>query len=98
MENLTPKQLEKLQDEIGKLSFRLYKVCQRIKLSEKIGQLTDDNFDDYDFSETQDGYMYYKDAKWLDSEKDYFSFDYLDNPKNGFEYKEDLKTYVRISN
>ena len=56
------------------------------------------DFDDYVFSETQDGYIYYKDAKWLDSEKDYFSFDYLDNPKNGFEYKEDLKTYVRISN
>ena len=53
---------------------------------------------DYIFSETQDGWIYYRDAKWLDSEKDYFSFDYLDNPKNGFEYREDLKTYVRISN
>ena len=56
MKNLTPKQLEKLEDEIGKLSFRLYKVCQRIKLSEKIGELTDENFDDYD-SKTQEAIM-----------------------------------------
>ena len=55
------------------------------------------DFDSYVFSETQDGYIYYEDAMWLESEKDYLSYDYLDNPKNGFEWNDELKTYVRIS-
>ena len=51
----------------------------------------------YVFSETQNGWIYHRNAKYLDSEKDYFSYDYLDNPKNGFKYDEDRKSYVRVS-
>jgi hypothetical protein len=55
------------------------------------------DIDHYVFSKTQDGWIYYKNAKWLDSEKDYFSFDYLDNPKNGFKYDDSIKSYVKVS-
>ena len=53
MKNLTPKQLEKLEDEIGKLSFKLYKTCQKIKLSEKMEELYKENWNDYD-AQTQE--------------------------------------------
>ena len=53
MKNLTPKQLEKLEDEIGKLSFKLYKTCQKIKLSEKMEELCKENWNDYD-AQTQE--------------------------------------------
>ena len=56
MKNLTPKQLEKLENQIGTLSFKLYKICEQVKKSEKIDELTDENFDDYD-SQTQEAMM-----------------------------------------
>jgi hypothetical protein len=55
------------------------------------------DIDNYVFSKIQDGWIYHRNAKYLDSEKDYFSYDYLDNPKNGFKYDEDRKSYVRVS-
>jgi len=54
-----------------------------------------EDMDDYVFSKTQDGWINNSDAKWLDSEKDYFSFDYLDNPKNGFIWSKELGKYIR---
>lgn len=54
-----------------------------------------EDMDDYVFSKTQDGWIHNRDAKWLDSEKDYFSFDYLDNPKNGFIWSKELGSYIR---
>ena len=57
MKNLTSKQLEKLENQIAAISFKLYKVCQQNKVSEKIEQLTDDNFYDYD-AQTQEAMMF----------------------------------------
>jgi hypothetical protein len=53
MKNLTPKQLEKLENQIGTLSFKLYKICQQVKVSDKNDELMDERFDDYD-SQTQE--------------------------------------------
>lgn len=53
MKNLTPKQLEKLENQIGALSFKLYKICQQVKVSDKNDELADECFDDYD-SQTQE--------------------------------------------
>jgi hypothetical protein len=53
MKNLTPKQLEKLENQIGTLSFKLYKICQQVKVSNKNDELMDERFDDYD-SQTQE--------------------------------------------
>lgn len=53
MKNLTPKQLEKLENQIGTLSFKLYKICQQVKVSDKNEELMDERFDDYD-SQTQE--------------------------------------------
>jgi len=53
MKNLTPKQLEKLENQIGTLSFKLYKICQQVKVSNKNEELMDERFDDYD-SQTQE--------------------------------------------
>jgi hypothetical protein len=53
MKNLTPKQLEKLENQIGTLSFKLYKICQQVKVSDKNNELMDERFDDYD-SQTQE--------------------------------------------
>lgn len=53
MKNLTPKQLEKLENQIGALSFKLYKICQQVKVSDKNDELADERFDDYD-SQTQE--------------------------------------------
>jgi hypothetical protein len=54
-----------------------------------------EDMDDYVFSKTQDGWIHNRDAKWLDSEKDYFSFDYLDNPDNGFSWSKEAGTYIK---
>ena len=53
MKNLTPKQLEKLENQIGTLSFKLYKICQQVKVSDKNNELMDERFEDYD-SQTQE--------------------------------------------
>lgn len=53
MKNLTPKQLEKLENQIGALSFKLYKICQQVKVSDKNDELANECFDDYD-SQTQE--------------------------------------------
>ena len=53
MKNLTPKQLEKLENQIDTLSFKLYKICQQVKVSDKNEELMDERFDDYD-SQTQE--------------------------------------------
>ena len=54
MKNLTPKQLLKLENQIGLLAHKLAMVCQQHKISERNMDLIDDGFDDWD-AETQEG-------------------------------------------
>lgn len=42
------------------------------------------DIDRYNWSETQQGWIYNADSIWIKTENDWFSRDYLDNPKNGF--------------
>jgi hypothetical protein len=54
-----------------------------------------EDIDNYVFSKTQDGWIYFKEARWLESEKDYFSYDYLDNLDNGFIWSDSLNNYIK---
>ena len=54
MKNLTPKQLLKLENQIGLLAHKLAMVCQQHKISERNMDLVDAGFDDWD-AETQEG-------------------------------------------
>lgn len=55
-----------------------------------------DNIDYYVFSNIQGGWIYDADAKWVKSVGDYLSFDYLDNPDNGFIWSEEDRNYIKI--
>lgn len=54
MKNLTPKQLEKLENQIAALSWKLTKVCEQHKIADRSMELSDEGFDDWD-AETQEG-------------------------------------------
>jgi hypothetical protein len=54
MKNLTPKQLLKLENQIGLLAHKLAIVCQQHKIADRNMDLVDAGFDDWD-AETQEG-------------------------------------------
>jgi len=54
MKNLTPKQLLKLENQIGLLSHKLAIVCQQHKIGDRSMELSDEQFDDWD-AQTQEG-------------------------------------------
>ena len=54
MKNLTPKQLAKLENQIGLLAHKLALICQQHKISDRNMELVDAGFDDWD-AETQEG-------------------------------------------
>jgi hypothetical protein len=54
MKNLTPKQLLKLENQIGLLSHKLAIVCQQHKIADRSWELTEERFDDWD-AQTQEG-------------------------------------------
>ena len=43
-----------------------------------------DDLDNYEWSNTQNGWVYRRRGYYVASEKDFFSLDYLKDPKNGF--------------
>jgi len=53
--------------------------------------------DDYVYSEIQQGWIYYRDCKYVKSVGDYLSFDFLDNPKNGFIWDQEQNNYIKVS-
>jgi len=54
MKNLTPKQLAKLESQIAAIAFKLTKVCEQHKISERYNDLMDEGFQDWD-AQTQEG-------------------------------------------
>jgi polyphosphate kinase 2 (PPK2 family) len=54
MKQLTEKQILSLEDQIAKISFRLEKVCQNFKIGERMDQLSNERWYDYD-AENQEG-------------------------------------------
>lgn len=51
----------------------------------------------YEWSNTQDGWVYRKSGYYVESEKDFFSLDYLNDPKNGFIFNE-KDGWIKIKN
>lgn len=47
-----------------------------------------DDLDNYEWSNTQNGWVYRRSGYYVASEKDFFSLDYLKDPKNGFIFNE----------
>jgi hypothetical protein len=54
MKQLTQKQILSLEDQIAKISFRLEKVCHNFKIGERMDQLGNERWYDYD-AENQEG-------------------------------------------
>lgn len=57
MKNLTPKQLEKLENQIASLSNKLASICQQHRIGDRNMELVDEGFSDWD-AETQEGMVY----------------------------------------
>jgi hypothetical protein len=63
----------------------------------KGNRISMDELGDYIYSETQQGYIHHLDCKYVDVVQDFLSFDYLDDPKNGFVFDPDKKNYIKVS-
>jgi hypothetical protein len=50
----------------------------------------------YVFSNTQNGWIFEQDAKWVRCVGDYLSLDYLNNPDNGFIFSDESRSYIKI--
>jgi hypothetical protein len=50
----------------------------------------------YVFSNTQNGWIFEDDAKWVRCVGDYLSLDYLNNPDNGFIFSDESRSYIKI--
>jgi len=48
MEQLTPKQMKRLDSQLSSISSRLYKICQEHKIAERNWQLCEEDFCDWD--------------------------------------------------
>ena len=57
MKNLTPKQLEKLENQIASLSNKLASICQQHRIGDRNMELVNEGFIDWD-AETQEGMVY----------------------------------------
>ena len=56
-----------------------------------------DDLDNYEWSNTQNGWVYRRRGYYVASEKDFFSLDYLKDPKNGFIFNE-KDGWIKIKN
>jgi hypothetical protein len=56
-----------------------------------------DDLDNYEWSNTQNGWVYRRRGYYVASEKDFFSLDYLKDPENGFIFNE-KDGWIKIKN